>query len=399
MKNIRLAIVIPTRNRAALAAQSVESVLTSYAGDDVGVIISDNSTDISESVILDRYFSSVGSRVQLIRPMTPLGMTAHWNFAIDYAMSAAPYTHFTVLTDRMLFKVNCIKHILSILSSFQNDVLSYTYDRIHDADTSCPIIYRPLPRSGDLIRIESERLLAMSAHMSFPSCLPRMLNSVSPREHLNKLKIRFAKVFSSIAPDFNFCYRTLDICKSFVYYDRAVLINYSQGRSNGASFARGVMTRDSEDFMKNLDGNRLNECSPLPAVLTVGNSIVHEYCIAKRLSHSGKFPEISIDAYMDFLAAEVLQFKDAHVTSESLRLLRRYGWKPRLQFHLARWKSKMVEIILDLCARKFGTVKEAVSYACSHTTPVWAWFPHPSRGYGLKIPFPVPGKNNGHSNL
>jgi len=399
MKNIRLAVVLPTRNRGELAVESVKSVLTSHDGEEIGIIISDNSTDAKDSSVLEKFVSKAGSRVKLIHPKTPLGMTANWNYAMDYAMSVECFTHFTILTDRMLFKSDSIKRILGIISSYEDDVLSYTYDRIYDADTTRPIIYTKLPRSEDLIRIESARLLAMSAHMSFPSCMPRMLNSVSPRQHLHKLKARYARVFSSISPDFNFCFLTLDICNSFIYYDRALLINYSQGRSNGASVSRGVMSRDSKDFLEHLDGRIINEYSPIPEIITVGNSIVHEYCNVQRQSHGKCYPEISIDSYRDRLAAEVYQYDDPHTRNRTLGILYSHSWKPSLQYRISRLKRHLVKIVLHLFSRKFSTVAEAITYACSDNASNVKWIPHPARSYGLKIPLSPQCRDNTNSNM
>lgn len=383
MKKVRLAIIVPTRNRAELAITTVNSILSFYPGDDVKIFISDNSTDVAESSLLDEYASRVDQRVKLIRPKVSSGMTAHWNFAVEHAASELEFTHFTVLTDRMLFKAGSINEIMAVLELFPTDLVSYTYDRI--LDLSLPAIFTPLPRSGKLIRIPTAKMLAMSSEMEFPSCLPRMLNSVCTREHLLELKVRSGQIFSSISPDFNFCYRTLEICRSFLFYDKSMMVNYAQGRSNGASFSRGVMTKDSRDFIEQLGISDMNGCSPLPEISTVGNSIVHEYYAERKLSGSGNFPDVSIDVYMNFLAVEILRFEDPAARRRSLCVLREHGWKPTLRFHRTRWKVDLTGWLLSLRSRKFHTVNEAISYACAHRKMSASWLPHPSHNYGVEV--------------
>jgi hypothetical protein len=384
MQSFRLAIVIPTRNRAQMAVRSADSALASIGNrDDVAVIISDNSTDPVESSILDAYMAASDPRVVLIRPSSPLSMTAHWNFAIDHAMTSTDCTHVTFLTDRMLVREPGMHQVLDVLAAFPDDMLSFTYDRIEDV--RLPVIYRPLPRSGELLRIESAQLLAMSARMVFPSCLPRMLNSIAPRQHLENIRLRFGNVFASSAPDFCFCYRTLDLRQSLLFLDRSVLINYGQGRSNGSSFARGVMTRDSDDFVQNLGAGGMNHAAPLPEFLTVGNAVVHEYCVGKRASRSGKFPELTDTAYRDMLAAEVRQYVDPQLTRESLAKLRQLGWADRWPVRLRRWKTLATTTALGLLARRFASVDDAVAYASVHEGPAWPWLPHPAKTFGSRI--------------
>jgi hypothetical protein len=83
----------------------------------------------------------------------------------------------------------------------------------------------------------------------------------------------YGSVFLSTAPDCCFAYRYLERFDSVLYYDQAPLINYALDRSNGASQARGVATKDHLDFMANLDGRLLNYAAPIPDITTVWNTI------------------------------------------------------------------------------------------------------------------------------
>lgn len=385
MQPIRIAIVIPTRNRSELAIRSVESVLASSHRTQVSIILSDNSTDPEESAVLNSYVSQHRLELTMIRPPNPLPMTKHWNFALDQALDDTQCTHFAFLTDRMLFKKDALRQLLAILAEHSRKVVSYTYERIDDLRV--PIIYKPLPRSGKLIRIQSRRLLDLSAHMVFPSCLPRMLNSVCPRDQLVRLKVRFGQVFDSISPDFNFCYRILDAEDSIIFYDQSLLLNYAQGRSNGASFARGVMTRDSLDFLQNMDGASTLPFAPLPYIVG-SNGAINEYCGVKLASTSGKFADISYPKYLEILASQASCLADKRVARETLQGLRQAGWKRSLASRISAVKEFGQQTILRASWRKYPSIERAIAFATSHTPVAWPWLPHPALRYGEKLATP-----------
>ena len=383
-KPIKLAVVVPTRNRGRMAVRSVGSILGCESNKSkIVAIASDNSTDPEESAVLEKYRIEVGARMTLVRPSCPLPMTEHWNFAVERAMQDATCTHFMILTDRMLVREHRIREVLALLALFPDDVLSFAYDRIDDV--GYPVAFKPLPRSGDVVRIKSQELLTKSARMEFPSCLPRMLNSVVSRRHLETLKDRFGSVFSSLSPDFSFCYRTLDACASILFYDRSVLVTYGLDRSNGNSMARGVATRDSDDFVNSSPSGRLNFVSPYPEFHTVGNAIVHEYLVAKEESRQEKFQEISKDCYLLMLATEVRRYADKHQVKTSLERLRILGWTDSWSSMLRRWRLLATEAVLGGLARRFDSIDAAITYAGTHEGPAWPWLPHPARGFGTRV--------------
>lgn len=383
-KPIKLAVVVPTRNRGRMAARSVESVLASDSiRNKVVVIVSDNSTDPEESVVLEKQKTRFGTRMNLVRPSHPLPMTEHWNFALEQAMEVDACTHFMFLTDRMLVREQRIREVLDLLAMFPDDVLSFAYDRVDDLGD--PVVFRPLPRSGDVVRVDSRELLAKSARMEFPSCLPRMLNSVVSRRHVDVLKARFGGAFSSLSPDFSFCYRTLDASDSILFYDRSVLVTYGLDRSNGNSMARGVATRDSSDFVRNSPSGRLDLISPHPEFITVGNAVVHEYLVAKQESRQDRFQEISIERYRSMLAAEVRKRVNKQQVNVSLEKLRLLGWTDHWSSMQKRWRSAATEAVLERLARRFDSVDAALAYAETHEGPAWSWLPHPARDFGTKV--------------
>jgi glycosyltransferase involved in cell wall biosynthesis len=103
-QTVRLAVVIPTRNRAELAINALRSVLAE-SSPAVHVVVSDNSTALEEAEKLSRFCTELGAdQVRYIRPPHPQGMSDHWQWALEQARGQSESTHFTYLTDRMVFR-------------------------------------------------------------------------------------------------------------------------------------------------------------------------------------------------------------------------------------------------------------------------------------------------------
>lgn len=385
---MKLAILIPTRNRGELACRSALSVVKSHTRLPVDVIISDNSTDGGESAIIDAFLAEQAPRgVSLIRPSAPMPMTEHWQWAIAHAMSNHDASHFFILTDRMLFKEGALSNLLAVAEKYPEELISFTYDRIDDY--SRPISYLPLPRTGLLYRMDTRNLLRLTADMVFYSCLPRMLNCIAPREMLQAVSRKYGAVFASISPDYCFCYRVLGMVSSMLYYDKSLLVNYASDRSNGASFSRGIATRDSVDFERNIAAPVLNGEAPVPGIRTVGNAVIHEYCSVRKQSADGSYPEVALRPYLDYLAGEVAAFLDSDAEFSAKKILADEGWRATLGFKWRLLKGKLSMRLLSMRRRKFGTLDEAIRYATTRPSKNKPWVGSIHRRYGRQtLPLP-----------
>lgn len=74
-----VSVLIPTRNRAELMQETVQSVLAQRWRDFELVLSNNHSTDDTQQVL--EKMAEQDSRIRLIAPPEPLGMTAHWNWA------------------------------------------------------------------------------------------------------------------------------------------------------------------------------------------------------------------------------------------------------------------------------------------------------------------------------
>lgn len=314
-------------------------------------------------------------------------MAEHWQWAIAHAMSDQDASHLFILTDRMLFKDGALSQLLAITQKYSEELISFTYDRIDDY--SRPISYLPLPRTGLLYRTDTQDLLRLTANMVFYSCLPRMLNCIASRELLDAINRKYGSVFASIAPDYCFCYRVLGMIPSMLYYDKSLLVNYASDRSNGASFARGIVTKDSADFERNIATRVMNGEAPVPGIRTVSNAVIHEYCSVRKQSIDCSYPEVALRPYLDHLAEEVSAFLDSDAESSAKKILADKGWRATTGFKLRLLKNKLALRLLAMQKRKFATLDEAIHYATTRPSKNKPWVGGIHRRYG-KQTLPLP---------
>jgi hypothetical protein len=317
----RLLVIIPTRNRATLAANAVNSVLECDA-EGLEVLLSDNSTDETQTDQLAALVNGLGdSRIALRRPPQSMTMTNHWNWLLEAACDCGTFTHAVVLTDRMMFKRHALSALLSVVTEYPHLIVSYNHDRVVDHRT--PYRSELQPWSDEVLQISSERLLRLSANCTLPQALPRLLNCAVPVAVLEALKQRCGNIVSSISPDHSFCYRALAMVDRIAYWDRAPIIHYALGRSNGESAARGVHTRDHVDFLSKIAGTPFTS-APVPGILTVGNSVLHEYVVAREEMASNKFPPVNERAYIRWITSELEVMENAELVADIKERLAEY---------------------------------------------------------------------------
>jgi hypothetical protein len=285
----------------------------------------------------------------------------------------------------MLFRPELFQLLLKIVQRYPDELLSYTYDRVHDYRR--PIVYAPVFRSGLLFRTPADRLLKLSSRMTTYSCLPRMLNCIVPRAILEQCRARFGNVFSSWAPDFCFCYRTLALVDSILYFDKSVMVSYAQDRSNGAAIVRGIASKDSVDFLNSGPAATLNAHTPLPGIVTIGNAVANEYGFVRSEFGTSKFPPLQLAPYLDYLANEVLSFEDRQASRAGAAYLKANGWSANLGFYKRRWQSAVLLAGLSLVARKFDDIDAALAYALRHPAADLSWLPVYARRYGPEVSF------------
>ena len=320
-------VVIPTRNRAAIAVNAVRSVLDQKV-ENASVMVSDNSTAEDEREALAAFcLGCADARVRYVRPPESLSMAAHWDWAIQEALRSYSASHFLYLTDRMMFRKGALKEVLDLAAVYPHKVISYNLDRI--IDNLKPIRVEQYPANEKLLEVQTlqlSRLLSQAA-LIHPA-VPRMLNCIVPRTVLERIYERFGNVFSSTSPDFNFCCRCLELEESILFYDKSPIFHYALARSNGASVSRGEVTVDNADFNANLrfDSSLPNFAAPIPELNTAVNYAFHEYCLFKRETNSARFFDMNLENYLQANASELSEVTDQRLREEMLSLLLANGY-------------------------------------------------------------------------
>ena len=114
---------------------------------------------------------------------------------------------------------------------------------------------------------------------------------------------------------------------SILFFDKAALVHYAQTRSNGQSAHYGITNEAFGNFLQDLGTIRVNFAAPFPEIITVWNAIISEYCHARQVTRSPKFPQVEIDKYRRVLAAGIDQIKDPQRQEQMRALLSARGWK------------------------------------------------------------------------
>jgi hypothetical protein len=321
----RLAVAIPTRNRADLAMAAIGSVLRS-AQPDVTVVVSDNSSDELERDRLERFCArQPADAVKYVRPPEPLDMTKHWEWLRRLIQERDEHTHLTYLTDRMVFTAGSLGELTRTIERQPEQVVSYHHDRVEDA--SAPVELVQTQWTGGLLELDSRRLIEMSSRGAWGDHLPRMLNCVVPVSTMAAIEERFGSVFASVSPDYCFAYRCLDTCGTILYLDRACLIEYGMGRSAGTGYRKGKLNEDALSF-RVLSVPHFG-ATPEPAFETTANAIYQEYCTVRDEAGGDRFPNPDWASYLATTAISVGLIQDAEWRARMQRLLRDRGWTRR----------------------------------------------------------------------
>jgi hypothetical protein len=379
-------VVVPTRNRAQLAMNALRSVLDQPV-DDFHVLVSDNSTSAHDREQLAGFCNTLDdSRVRYVRPPQSLAMPAHWQWAIEHALADFDASHVTYLTDRMMFRSGALKEVLELAALYPGKVITYNHDRI--CDDARPIRVEQYQVTEKLLEVESARLISLFADAILHHALPRMLNCIVPRHVFEDIRGRFGNVFTSIAPDFNFCFRCLDLEDSILFYDKSPLFHYALDRSNGASATRGESTQDTNDFEANLpvDNAIRNYATPIPSLITSTNAAYNEYLIYRQETGSARFVDIDVQKYLRANAMEITEVRDSQLRAEMHALLVEHGlsedqngvpdqsWRSRLSSVVGKLRRATVET--PPRDPEFVDLDEAIHYLryVSRGNPAnWTW--------------------------
>jgi hypothetical protein len=305
---IRLLLILPTRNRTTMAQRVIESVLEGISSNTM-LWVSDNSTDAVAAEQLRSFcYETRHTQIEYIRPLRSLSMGAHWNWLLSKASNQGAYTHVGILTDRSALLPHALAVLLKAIDRFPDLVISYKYDGINDSGV--PLRVDRNPWTGRLVRLETEKFPRYLLYQGWARELPMLLNCVVPLRVLDLVRRRFGNICESIAPDVAFGCRVLAIEVAFLWLDFPIYARYGEDKSNGVSLSKTMSNFNvyAQDFLANLDARGMNYAAPIPSVLTTSNTLYHEYLVAR--SRAPQLPRINTAAYVRLLLKAANKHED-----------------------------------------------------------------------------------------
>jgi len=293
-------------------------------------MVSDNSTTEEHVGTIQACCRAIRNRrLQYIRCPQPLSMARHWEWALRQAMQRYDANHFTFVSSRWIVRAGALPRVMDRLAAHPEAILTYDDDAVID-DPGQPIRIVRKQLTGRLLCIDAAQLLYLVSRAIFPSCLPRMLNCVLPRQVIERVSERFGDVFGVVAPDHCCAYRCLAVVESLYHYDKAVLVQYGQCHSTGTGLFKRKLNEAAADFKANSDPAGLTWAAPIPEIETNINVVFHEYCLAKRQANSDKFPDVDRARYFQAIVDEMALLEDDARRSRFEQILRAHGWQGRL---------------------------------------------------------------------
>lgn len=346
-------VLIPTCNRSDLVQRSIRSALRQTSPALLKIVVSDNSSEPEEAEAVRGAVQSISdARLEYIRPEAPLNMGDHWEWAIWHVIERFSPTHLMLLTDRMVFRGQAVEEMSCVADRHPDRVISSMHDRINDFTS--PVILDRKIYSATVVRVEASRLLELSARSVFHQSLPLLMNSITPVNVFRRVKAAFGTCCRAVSPDYGFAYRYLATHPDLLFYDKAFTIHAGQARSNGASAARGVLSKDAVRFRAE---SRLVH-APYPEIFTLGNSMMEEYCRSKNTPQASWFPPVEPRRYLKMLCSDALAMDDHATRDRFLGLLRQRGHRITVFWQrLRRWTKTHTKWIEQEAKKAIGSAK------------------------------------------
>jgi hypothetical protein len=369
-RKVKIAVVVPTRNRPKIAMKALQSLLDQDEA--IDIFLSDNSASAEEL----RRFCEREPRIHYLRPSDELSMPEHWDWAMRQAMDRSDATHFSVHYDRKYSKPGCWATLArsagrrpDLLFSFPNDFIS---------DEPPPLRIWQAARTEKDFLIETRRVSELVANgrlNEIGPALPVLSNCLVPRTILESIIERFGDLCNSTGPDSAFMWRFLATHEQLGHHDGAPGILFAHHRSNGHGYLRGK-GGDFPDYLKTFGDRPWLDLAPVPGINLGQNMLYHEHEAARR-EVGDRLPPLNRDAILEDLGS-YLRWVGVPELKEKLReMLREHGWTgsepdplPGRTWHSIFWENyarfRMMwfdEIPPHICGFAFRSDDKALRFA------------------------------------
>ena len=225
-------IVIPTKNRPGLLADSVQSVVA-QTFTDFEIVVCDNS-DPAESAETARVIHDFGDpRIRYVRATGQLSMPDNW----ERAVAKARGEFVGILTDRSVFRRDALLMISTEIEETGAKCVSWFSDQ-YGRDLSGKAYKR---RACTFKRHQLDRKTVLDYFIHgdpkyAPKIIPKLMTCVCQRSILDAIRSSAGRCCPLVAPDFTSGFLMLAHCDWILTLDDALYV--SCGTGNGADFRR-----------------------------------------------------------------------------------------------------------------------------------------------------------------
>jgi Glycosyl transferase family 2 len=241
-------IVIPTRNRAHLLPNALQSAL-GQTHNDYEVIVSDNNCTPETEEVVRRFGNS---RVRHVRVDRTLAMPESWEFGLSHARGE----YVTILSDDDAVSPTLLERLHKIFDEKQARLISwirylYVMDDWYVETERNKLFLGPV--SGNIDERSSESMLRRWFDgCSYYSDAPMLFNACCHRSVIDSVKKRAGRLFLGSAPDIASSLALLSETPSFVFVDDVLSLAGSGRQSIGANSMHG-RSGPFQDFVTELD--------------------------------------------------------------------------------------------------------------------------------------------------
>jgi len=328
MSDFSLAVVIPTRNRAALAIEAIRSLLDVDAFA-LRIIVSDNSSRADEA---DRLANFCGQHPNIIYVRSPdsLPMGTHWDWALLQAAARCGCSHFTIHYDRKVTIPRRLARVAATAGRHPDMLVNHLTDAIFTSGKPRMSRLRQAPCDENVYEVQSPavvRRIADGKATATVAVLPLLCSCLVPRDVLDKIRARFGSVCDSTAADVSFSFRFLALYNSYLHCDLSTGVLRAFDRSHAIGFIRGQGGDFHGDFLSIWGDRPWLEAAPIAGLSLGQNMLFHEYGLVQRAAGGERFPPIAMDGYLDELASALPAVEDESTRDQMRDVLVQHGWR------------------------------------------------------------------------
>lgn len=266
-------VIVPTRNRAELLPDALQSVLLQDFLD-FELIISDNFNDARTEAAISPFRAD--KRVRVIRTPSVLPMTEHWQFAAEKAKGQ----FILFVTDRSVLKKGALSTIFRAIQDCKSevDLCSWTWTLYNDQGgyeygeslLVDPAVPAQLMSSSDVARGFTK------SPGRFAYILPRGLNSCFSRPLFERFMSVHGSPFQPVSPDYFSAFLLLGFTNHMLHIPQPLFVSQGLAISNGGNGYLGT----SEKYLATLGDIDWMRHVPIKAPF-VDNTIFADFLAAK----------------------------------------------------------------------------------------------------------------------